>query len=287
MENIEGTQNKELIMMLTVLATDGDFESQKMLSYIYFEGECINKNIDLSLHWSNLAIDNKECNKQELTTISIRIGEIFIMQKKYSEALEQFMSILEFPDLDISTQDIVNISIADVYYILNDDKYLEIYESIANRQWPVIEINLKKLVYRTLSIIYMNKRYFKKAIEIYHRRIALNLRTQNHILSDESQSRLNNSSTKPDDTHIDDSNIFNNLGFANEMLENYSDAHMYYLLAIEKNCSYSFANLNLGYLYDMGLGVEKDAKKAFTYYEKGNDSLEEWKIIREKFKNNQ
>lgn len=115
----------------------------------------------------------------------------------------------------------------------------------------------------------MEKKYFEKAIEIFHRRIA-----------------LKNSSAEDKDTDIYDSNIYNNLGFANEMFKNYTEAHKYYLLASDEGCSNSFANLNLGYLYDNGLGVEKDVNKALVYYEKGHDRLEEWNAVREKFKNN-
>jgi len=76
--------------------------------------------------------------------------------------------------------------------------------------------------------------------------------------------------------------VWNNIGFANEMCGIYDEALKYYSLSANKNCS--FANLNIGFLYDNGLGVEKNTEIASSYYEKGKESLESWQLSREKYK---
>ena len=250
----EGAANPELVSMLKMLAEDGDFESQKMLAYMYYEGEGFNENINESLFWSNVCISNIECNKEEMLTLNIRIGYILRKQKNYDGALEKFNSILNSDDVDTKTKEEINISIADIYYDVKDDfKAEEIYNNIINKQDIT---NEKKIyIYKRLSHIYMNKRDFKKAIDILEEGIKL--------------------------TNPPDENILNSFGFANEMYGNFTKAFEYYSLASIKGSIYG--NLNLGYLYNSGLGVEKNLIKALMYYEKEKDSLEEWKISREKF----
>lgn len=250
----EGAVNQELVSMLKMLAEDGDFESQKMLAYMYYEGEGLNENINESLFWSNVCISNIECNKEEMLTLNIRIGYILRKQKNYEGALEKFNSILNSDDIDTKTKEELNISIADTYYDMRDDfKADEIYNNIINKQ--DITNETKVYIYKRLSHIYMNKRDFKKAIDILDEGIKL--------------------SNPPDE------NILNTFGFANELYGNFTKAFEYYLKASIKGSIY--ANLNLAYLYDHGLGVEKDDHKALMYYEKEKDSLEEWKISRDKF----
>jgi len=251
----EGAVNPEGFFMLKMMAEGGDFESQKSLAYMYFQGEDINQNIDQSLFWSNVAISHEECNEEEMLTISSRIGEIFMIHKDYEGALKKFTFIFESANLDPLMKDHAHAAIADAHYHLKDGKAMEIYEYIVNRQHPVVADDIKKYSYGRLGTIYMEKKDFKEAIGAFHKRVG--------------------PEKQADAIHL------NSLGYANEMYGNFNEARKYYLLASEKGSL--FANLNLGYLYDNGLGVEADSSKAFMYYEKGADCLEEWRTAREKF----
>ena len=251
----EGAVNPEGVFMLKMLAEDGDFESQKNLSHMYFEGEGLIKNMDQSLFWSNVCISNPLCNEEELLTINIRIVHILMTQKDYKGALNKFTFIFDSCKLKPLAQNAVHIYIADAYYYLKDDKATEIYEYIVNNKHSIMEQNDLIYIYEKLSSIYVNKKDFIRSLEVLHKSIKL--------------------TTDPDD------NVLNSIGFVNEMSGNFNDAFKYYLLASEKNNTY--ANLNLAYLYDLGLGIEKDDDKASMYYEKGKDRLEEWKMAREKF----
>ncbi len=252
--NDEGAANPEGIFMLKMLAEDGDFESQKSLAYMYYEGKDINKNIEQSLFWSNVALFNVECDEEEMLTINSRIGYILMDQKDYEAALKKFKFILDSCKLDSKAKDDVQLSIADVYYCLEEDcKAAEIYEQII--EGSIITDDTRLYIYKKLSGIYMNKKDFKLATEILNKSTKLKVSL--------------------------DGDILNSIGFANEMSGDFSKALQYYTLASEKNCDY--ANLNLGYMYENEIGVKKDHDKAFMYYEKGKDSLEEWRISRDKF----
>ena len=254
----EGAINSELISMLKMLAEDGDFESQKSLSYMYYEGEGLDKNIEKSLFWANFAISNIECNKEEMLTINIRIGYILMNQKDYEGSLKKFIFILNSDDVDLKIKNEINISIADIYYDIKEYyKAEEIYNNIINKQDPDITDNTRIYIYIRLGHIYMNKKDFSKAIDILNKGIKLGTPS--------------------------DKNILNSIGFANEMYGNFIKAFEYYSLASTKGSIYS--NLNLGYLYENGIGVEKDHDKALMYYEKGKDHLEEWKISRDNYIN--
>ena len=102
----------------------------------------------------------------------------------------------------------------------------------------------------------MKRKNFKKAIEEF---------TSSICLKNSYELKSNS---------VDDFSILNNIGYAHEMCENFGDALKYYILASEKGCA--FATLNIGYLYDNGLGVEKDTDKAFIYYEKEKNHFERW-----------
>lgn len=252
----EGAANPDAISMLKILAEDDDFESQKSLSYMYYEGEGIKKDMDKSLFWANVALSNIECNEEEMLTINIRIGYILMTQKDYEGALKKFIDIFNSDELDSKAKHTIHISIADNYYYLKEDsKALEIYNNIINDEHSEITDENKNYIYKNLGVIYINKKDFKLAIDVLHKNLKLKADPDNDVL--------------------------NNIGFANEMFGNFDDAYKYYLLASEKNSIY--ANLNLWYLYENGLGVEKDNNKALVYYEKGKDHIDEWKICREKF----
>lgn len=235
--NNEGAQNEELIDMLKMLGGTNDLESQITLAYMYFHGEGIDKNLDMSLFWCNLVLVHDECDDETRLEIEFRIGKIYLDQKRYTEGLNHLTELYEK-----CKNDRILIYIADAHFALGDGKDVEIYESLTTKQLDNDDI---KYINGRLGYIYMTRRDFSKAI-IWLTKSEMNSYT------------------------------LNNLGFANEMLKNFSQAHNYYLQSAEKN--YAFANLNLGYLYDNGLGVEKDTDKAFLYYEKGSDELEEWKL---------
>lgn len=251
----EGAINPELVFMLKMLAEDNDFESQKTLSYMYFEGEGLNKDIDKSLFWSNVCLSNELCNEEEMLIINLRIGHILMVQKDYKGALEKYIFLFDSGKLNPGIKNAVHICIADAYYYLKDDRATEIYEYIINNQHLAIGDYNIIFIYERLGSIYVNKKDFKQAIEILNKGLKLG--------------------TPPD------SNFLNSLGFAYEMSENFNLAFKYYLLASEKNNAY--ANLNLAYLYENGLNVDKNIDKASMYYEKGKKCLEEWKMAREKF----
>lgn len=173
-------------------------------------------------------------------------------QKDYEGALNKYKFIFDSGKLNLRNKNLAHICVADAYYSLKDDRAIEIYEYIINNQYSD-DYDVKYICERVCSF-YMNKKDFKSTIKILHKGIKL--------------------ITTPD------GNILNSIGFAYEMSGNFDLAFKYYLLASEENNSY--ANLNLGYLYE---NVEKDNDKAFIYYEKGKGCLEEWKMAREKFSN--
>lgn len=253
---MEGVANPEVIYMLKTLAEDGDFESQKYLSHIYFEGEGVNKNMDESLFWANVSLSSVECDEEERFVISSRIGHILMEQRDYEGALKKFKEVYEYDKLDSERKDMINISIADVYYCLKEDcEAVKIYEYIITKDNSAITDDTRNYIYEKLSSIYMHKKEFKPAIEMLKKSIKLKAPS--------------------------DGNNLNSIGFANEMLGNFDKAFKYYMLASAKN--YNYAHLNLGYMHENGLYIEKNKSEAFLYYEKGKDSLEEWKISRDKF----
>lgn len=224
---------------------------------MYFEGESINKNMDLSLHWSNLAIMHNECDDEELLTINFRICKILCNQKKYKELLKKATSMIESKNLSQINKDRCNIIIVDAHYFLKDGQDIEILKQLSGRQYPILEDTILKCVHEKLGNFYMENKNFKEAIDEYNKLIKL----------------------KEIDSHF-----YNNLGFAEEMCKNFDNAFRYYKLALEKESlisekTSSFANFNLGYLYDNGLGVDKDS----MHYQKGEKYLDEWEISREKF----
>jgi TPR repeat protein len=62
------------------------------------------------------------------------------------------------------------------------------------------------------------------------------------------------------------------------MCEKNKEALMYYMLSSSKGCL--FADLNLGYMYENGLGVPIDLVTAAKHYEKGKSELSRWKEAR-------
>lgn len=70
----------------------------------------------------------------------------------------------------------------------------------------------------------------------------------------------------------------NDLGYILETEEKYKEALDWYLRAAAQNCSRSC--LNIGYLYQNGLGVKKNDEEAKKWFKKGEADLEEWKKTR-------
>lgn len=91
----EGAKNPEGFTMLKEMAENGDFECQKNLSYMYYEADGVNRNLEQSLFWANVAISSMECTDEEKLTIDSRIGYILMNQKDYECSLKKFKSILD------------------------------------------------------------------------------------------------------------------------------------------------------------------------------------------------
>lgn len=262
----EGAENSELVLMLKTMAENNDFESQKNLAYMYFRGEGINKNMDLALFWFNIASAHIECDREEKLTINIAIGKLYIAQQNYAQSLQKFTDLFELPNLLQDIKDEIHLYIAELHGLLNDGsgKDIEIYEYFTNRTHPKVYDNAMKYSNMRMGDHYMTKKDFNQAIISYNKSNGLK------IFSEEHADIITRS--------------INNIGYANEMCGNFSEAHKYYTLASEKD--YLFSTLNLGYLYENGLGVEKDMDKALEYYEKGASCLDEWKRAREAYKPN-
>ena len=72
--------------------------------------------------------------------------------------------------------------------------------------------------------------------------------------------------------------FYNNYGYAAEMCEDYSNAMKYYTKAYKLGCL--FAGLNIGNMYNEGLGVETDKVKGAEYFGKCDKDIESWRISR-------
>jgi len=248
---MEASSNNELICMLKEMANNEDFESQKMLAHIYYEGEGVKVDLDLSFYWSKEAVSHKECNQEEYIVINRRIAHIYRKQKKYDDALKIYNHLFELPHLDQDKKDHIHMIIADINFCLKNYTIgEEIFLYFINRKLPKVDKNILEHSYQNLSVIYLERKDFQNALDM-----------TNHLSED-------------DDIFI------NGKGFIHELMGDYQQAHRCYLLSANKNNK--FAQLNLAYLYDNGLGVDKDHEKAFIYYEKAQDAIEEWSISREK-----
>jgi hypothetical protein len=141
----ENTTNPELIDMLKVMAETGDYESQKSLAYIYFEGEGVKKDIDLSLHYSQISIENSECIDEEKAVILDRIGMIFIEKKDYEHALKLFTNAFDLCK-DAKQKDHLYFSIADTHRILKNDEYEDMFKHIIEKRSTVLKQYIKTCV---------------------------------------------------------------------------------------------------------------------------------------------
>lgn len=141
------------------------------------------------------------------------------------------------------------------YYLQDDSKAIEIYDYLLNKEDSSITDDARCNIYVKLACIHMHKRDYKLAAETFSKSTKLNVKL--------------------------DAGILNTIGFVNEMSENFITAFQYYTLSSEKN--YDYAHLNLAYMYEKGIYIEKDQDKASMYYQKGKDSLEEWRASRDKF----
>jgi hypothetical protein len=257
----EGVINSECFEFVKMMAETGDFISQSNLANMYYEGEGVNKNLNQSLRWSKLAVENEECNEEEEMLITIRITKILFSQKNYKEALEKSNVVFGFKNLKQEFKDSVQIDIAIMHTDLKDGEDLKIYEYLINRKVPVIKDDAVKFILEKLGFIYLTNKEFEKCIASFTKSLEIKTNYDLH------------------GAYV--ANIYNSIGYANELIKNYEEAHKFYLIGIDKGSVYS--NLNLGFLYEKGLGVDVDAEKACEYYSKGSDRIEEWSMAREKF----
>lgn len=251
------TLNLEALDMLKAMADGDDFESQCTLAYIYYEGEGVNKDFDISLYWSNKIIMHKECDEEVLFNVTYRMGIIHCEKEEYEDALSKFTFIFESKTSSQDSKDNCALRIAHITKVTDVPKAIILYENLVTRSNPPVVKEVLADACNILGGLYLYKKELDKSIIIYNKSVEL----------------MGINETFPI--------ILNNLGYAYEMHGLYEEAHKYYLLASEKD--YLFAHLNLANLYDKGYGVEMDLDKACLYFEKGGDKLMEWNMAREQF----
>jgi TPR repeat protein len=249
-ENTSKNANPELIETLKVMAETGDYESQKVLAHIYFESEGVEKDLDVSLYYSQISTENDECIDEEKVTILDRMGRIFCEKKEYERALKLFANAHDLCK-DAKHKDELYFFIADTYRCLKDGKYEDMFKLIIERTDPQFPNNILKSVFRLLGAFRMKEGNYLGSCSYYTQAVKLG---------------------------EDDAEILNNTGYASEMCGKNKEAIMYYMLSSAKGCL--FADLNLGYMYENGLGVPKDEVTAAKHYEKGKEELSRWKEAR-------
>lgn len=274
-KKMEGLSNPEGVAMLKTLAENGDFESQVMLAHMYHSGEGVAMDLDESLYWCGECLKHSDCGDEKYLNITYCAANNHYCKKEYKQALQLYESIYEkIPD--IRFKDKVYMQIARTHWELEDDQDLPIYEyfigktDIINTEDKNIKDEYASYIglsnYR-LGMHCLSQKEYLRSIDYLLQTIIINpvFKKNNNLGTDDCEFVAN---------------VYNNVGYACEMLGKYKLAVMYYSQSSKKGCK--FADLNLWHVYGSGIVGIRDEAKAATHYELGKDSLEEWLEARSK-----
>lgn len=245
MINEDDAKNPEGFNMLKMLAEEGDLEAQTSLVFMYFTGDGVNQNLDKSLGWCERILKNPEGEGQNLNAIHSTMGEIYMKQKKYDDALIKFTLAYEnetaLKEGNQHLKDICQFNIAGIYWDqdINLDQCFGIYKSIVERKFPKVS-NINSIdAHRMLSYCYLKGRgtvvNYEKVIELSKNVVTL----------------YGNEKKQPPPETL--GHVFNNIGYSYEMLQNYTKAVDFYFLALNSSSNYEFAGLNLAFCFEHGL----------------------------------
>lgn len=257
--DLENAKNPDALKMLKDLADSGDYESQKLLGYAFFLGKDVNKNIYTSERWYQLAYKNVDAPKEELPEIAYYLGVIISRKGEYNEALKILESLEDNLSITPVLRGHVKCTMAEIYYDLKNyekckDLCEEIYYESHTPEIKFVEYGDIWPVLIRLSDIYLFEKSYARSLELFK---IIEMQIGNRVLSDV---------------------FYNNYGYASEMCKDYSNAMKQYTKAYELGCI--FAGLNMGNMYNEGLGVDVDKVKGSEYFEKCKKNVEKWKGAR-------
>ena len=248
---------EEVVEMLKVMGEGGDLESQVNLVDLYYRGEGVERDYYKSIYWAEQVINHPDAPDEYKIRNHLHIGQVLIFLKKNDEALKHYRMVLSFPNCSDVCRDVTELGIADALFLDKQEGFIQIYEAILQRHTEPLT--------KTRALLMLGSSYisgfgvpidYSKGINLQKRALALS----------------------PDGEFSSVS--LNDIGFAYEATKDYEQAMAYYLRADEKGSR--FAPLNIGFLYQHGLGVDADSSIADKYYVRGKDFLEEWKLARAK-----